>query len=369
MTKTCSRTLGALFAAATAGLGLGLPAGAASAATTSKPMVYWLEEGAGNPYWTTQHLAAATALKKLGYNFKSFGVAGETATEEASMLKEEAAQHPAIIMLNAIDPASIVPSIKYAESLGVPVLELYANQPKATASILYNEARTGKLAAEQAAYLLKQRYGKVTGSVAVLSGVEGQPQSDDRAYGFTNYVKSHMPGVKVVSVEWTNWQASDSSTVMQDWLTKYPNLSLVYGGSDTITVPAAEVAARENRLCMNVPGKGWKTNPSCVIFVSADGFYLKEDVNGTLFSDEMYSPQWFGTVAALDAVKIVKHEAYPKVQWLNSMFVTKKNAACDLRMQEAMANRMSTFDFTAGPTLQDVAVHFGCKLVPPGSAY
>ena len=68
MKKTYHRTLGAVAAAAAAGLGLALPAGGASAATPSKPTIYWLEQGAGNPYWTAQHLAAATAGQRLGFS-------------------------------------------------------------------------------------------------------------------------------------------------------------------------------------------------------------------------------------------------------------------------------------------------------------
>jgi ABC-type sugar transport system substrate-binding protein len=363
MRRTYRRTLTALVAAAAAGLGLAAPAGVASAATAtaSKPMIYWLEQGAGNPYWNAQHLAAAQAGVRLGYNFKSFS-GNLSATDQASILKQLADQKPALIMLNSIDPTSIIPSIKYAESKGVPVLSLYSTIPQATASIGFNEVRSGQLAAKQAGMLLKERYGKLTGTIAVLGGVEGQPTSDFRADGFIDYVKAHMPGVTTV-FQPTNWDASQASAAMQDWLTKYPNLSMVYGLSDTITVPAAEVAQRQNRLCVNEAGKGWTSNANCIIFISVDGFFLNDDVNGTLYSDEMYSPQWSAYVYGEDAYNIVEHKSYQKNEQLNSLLVTSANAACALKMQNAMASSMATFDFTAGPTLQDVAAHYGCKVL------
>jgi ribose transport system substrate-binding protein len=365
MRKAYRNTLATVVATAVAGLGLVVPITNASAASSSEPTVYWLEQGAGNPYWTAQHDAAAIAGQRLGFKFEAFGVANETATDQASMLKEEAAQKPSLIMVNAIDPATILPSIKYSLSIGVPVLSLYSVIPQATASVLFNEERTGQLAAQQAASFLKERYGKLTGTIAVLGGTEGQPTSDNRAYSFVNYVKANMPGVKVVAVQFTSWTASEASSAMQDWLTKYPDLSMVYGSSDTITVPAAEVAQRENRLCVNTPGKAWTSNPSCIMFVSVDGFFLNDDVNGWLYSDEMYSPQWSGYVMAEDAASIVKHQAYPKTEYLDSMLVTSANASCALSMQNSMAGHMSSFDFTSGPTLQDVAVHYGCKPVTP----
>ena len=362
------RTLAAVVAATAGGLSLAAPAGIAGAATTTpKPVVYWLEQGAGNPYWTAQHMAAAIAGQRLGFSFRAFGVANETPSDQASMLEQEADQKPALIMVNALDPTTLLPAIKYSLSKGVPVLSLYSNIPQATASVLFDEQRTGQLAAEEAASFLKERYGKLTGTIAVLGGVEGQPTSDNRAGGFTSYVKANMPGVKVVAVQYTNWEASEASSAMEDWLTKYPNLSMVYGSSDTLTVPAAEIAQRENRLCLNSPSKNWTSNPSCIIFVSVDGFFLNDDVNGTLFSDEMYSPQWTGYVMAEDAAKIVEHETYQKTELLDSMLVTSVNASCALNMQNAMAGHMATFDFTSGPTLQDVASHYGCKMVSPPS--
>lgn len=365
MKKRYRAHLSSLTALAAA-LSLAVPASSASAASTSsKPTVYWLEQGAGNPYWTAQHSAAAVAASRLGMNFKVFGVANETPSDQSSMLEQEADQKPSLIMVNALDPATLVPAIKYAEKKGVPVLSLYSVIPQATASVLFDEQRTGRLAAQEAAGFLKQRYGKLTGTIAVLAGVQGQPTSDDRADGFTNYVKAHMPGVKVVAVQYTNWDASNASSAMQDWLTKYPNLSMVYGSSDTLSVPAAEVAQRESRLCLNKPGKNWTSNSSCVIFVSVDGFFLNDDVNGTLFSDEMYSPQWTGYVMLEDAAKVVKHQSYQKTELLDSWLVTSVNASCALKMQNAMAGHTATFNFTSGPTLQDVASHYGCQVVSP----
>ena len=361
MKRTYRRSLTALVAAAAAAIGLTAPAQVATAATSSKPMIYWLEQGAGNPYWNAQHLAAAQAGVRLGYNFKSFS-GNLSATDQASILKQLADQKPALIMLNSIDPKTIIPSITYAEGKGVPVLSLYSTIPQATASIGFNEVRSGQLAAKQAEMLLKERYGKLTGTIAVLGGVQGQPTSDFRANGFINYVKAHMPGVTVV-FQPTNWDASQASAAMQDWLTKYPNLSMVYGLSDTITVPAAQVAQRQNRLCLNEPGKGWTSNSNCIIFISVDGFFLNDDVNGTLYADEMYSPQWSAYVFGEDAFNIVEHKAYQKNQLLSSLLVTSANAACALKMQNQMANHMSTFDFSAGPTLQSVAAHYGCKVL------
>ena len=53
-----------------------------------------------------------------------------------------------VIMLNAIDPKAMVPALNYAKQKGVKVLNLYGVEPKATASVTFDETRTGRVAAK-----------------------------------------------------------------------------------------------------------------------------------------------------------------------------------------------------------------------------
>ena len=86
-------------------------------------------------------------------------------------------------------------------------------------------------------------------------------------------------------------------------------------------------------------------------------------MNGTLFSTEMYSPQWSGYVFDELGVRIALHESFPKVTLLKSLFVDNENAACLYKMQTDMAAHVATFDFTAAPTQQGLAAKFGCKVL------
>ena len=50
----------------------------------------------------------------------------------------------------------------------------------------FNEIKVGETAAKYALKLLEQRYGTPTGKIAVMTGIQGQPASDQRAQGFTD---------------------------------------------------------------------------------------------------------------------------------------------------------------------------------------
>ena len=221
--------------------------------------------GREQPVLGCPHKAAAEAGRRLGFTFKAVS-GNNNPSDQASVMKQLVDQGVDVIMLNAIDPKAMAPALAYAKQKGVKVLNLYGVEPKATASVTFDEIRSGQVDAKYAAMLLKKRYGSLKGKVAVLMGIIGQPASDLRAKGFVDYMKKN--GVDVVSQQPTGWQADKASAAMQDWLVKYPDLALVYALSDTLAVPAVTVTDRANRTC--TVKKDWTSNSSCVAFVWLD---------------------------------------------------------------------------------------------------
>ena len=321
----------------------------ADASRTAKPSIIWLEQGAGNPYWEAQHKAAAEAGRRLGFRFKA--VSGNlNPQDQANIMHQLVDQKPTVIMLNSIDPKAMAPALAYAKQKGVKVLNMYGVDGKATASVTFDEIRTGRVAAKVTLGLLKQRYGSAKGEVAVLSGILGQPASDIRAKGFTDYMKKQS-GVKVDAVQPTNWAADKASAAMQDFLVKFPNLAFVYTLSDTLALPAANIADRQSKLCTQQ--NNWKQNSSCVGFVSADGIFANQVKDGKFFATQLYSPEWSGFLFAQLAYNLAAGKAVPKVTKINAFLVTPQNATCSLKMINDMKSHMRTFPF--GPSLQAIA--------------
>jgi ribose transport system substrate-binding protein len=354
------RRLLALVAAVlvTAGAAIAFAVAQPTASAAGKPSIIWLEQGAGNPAWDQQHKAAAEAGRRLGFTFKA--VSGNlNPTDQANILKQLVDQKPSAIILNALDPKTVTPSLDYAKQKGVPVLSVYAIIPHATASVTFDELRSGRVAAIEAIKLLKQRYGKPEGQIAVLEGVLGQPASDLRAKGFLDYMKK-FPGVKIVAVQPTDWTADKASAAAQAWLVKYPKLSMIYSLSDTIGSPAANVVQRQNRLCTQQ--KTWTQNPDCIMFVSVDGVFFNELVNGRFFSTELYALPWAGYTYGALAYKLATHKALPKATVLKSLLATAANAKCVNKMQNAMTSQQHTFPFNL-PSLQAIAKKFGCQVL------
>jgi ribose transport system substrate-binding protein len=355
---TRRRSYAVAIATAAAVSAMAFVGGAGAASRAAKPNIVWLEQGSGNPYWDAQHAAAAEAGRRLGFTFKA--VSGNAnPQDQANIMHQLVDQHPTVIMLNAIDPKAMVPALQYAKSKGVKVLNMYGVAPQATASVTFDEIRTGRVDAKVTVGLLKQRYGSVKGEIAVLTGVSGQPASDLRAQGFTDYMKTQK-GVKVDAVEPTGWAAAKASAAMQDFLVKYPSLGFVYTLSDTLALPAANIAQRQNKLCTQQAN--WTKNASCVGFVSVDGIFANQVKAGKFFATELYSPQWSGYLYAQLADDLAINKKIPSVTKIDSFLVTPENSTCALKMVNDMTNHLKTFPFAG--SLQTIASQkYHCKVL------
>src|ERR1041385_1892080 len=97
------------------------------------------------------------------------------------------------------------------------------------------------LVGQYAVDLLTKKYGEPKGQIAILLGALGQDINTNRAGGF-NEVIAQSPNIQVVAQESTgNWEADKAVALTENWLTAYPDLDLIYGLSDSLTVPAAGV--------------------------------------------------------------------------------------------------------------------------------
>jgi ribose transport system substrate-binding protein len=324
------------------------------AAPGRQPTIVWLEPGAGNPYWDAQHKAALEAARRLGFSFKA--VSGNlNASDQAAILRQLVDQKVDVVMVNAIDSTIIGPSLRYAKARGVKTLSVDAVNKNATASIAFDELRSGRLAAVQALRVLDG--GKTSRKVAVLEGIRGQPASDLRAKGFVDTMKK--AGVTVVASQPTDWQAGNAVSTMRKWLGEYPDLALVYAVSDTVAVPALREAARQTRLCTQ--RQTWAAKPSCIAFFSSDGFSPREVVEGRLFSTALYSPYWTGFRYAELAYELATGRTPETKVLLASLLVTPSNAACIARLAIDMQKNLGTFQFDG--TLREIAAYYGCKIL------
>ena len=327
---------------------------------TSKPTIALIQIGANNPFWTAENVAADAAANEHGFTMKILSGNNSVSTQ-SSEIEQLANEHVSAIIICAIDPASMHTAFAYAKARGVPVISIYSSSKQATMSAGFDEERVGHDMAVFSLKLLEERYGSAKGTVAVLGLSLGQTLETYRIGGFVSTLAQY-PNIHVVSEQPTNSLAATAQSLMEDWLTRYPSLSLIYGGSDTVTVPAITIAQRDHRVC-DVATKSWKSNPHCIIYTSVDGdpIGIAAIRAGTLAGTDLYAPYWAGYQFAMMGYDLATHKISPRTMVLQALPVDGTNVSCINKMQTAMANHLSTFNFNG--TLVQIAKRYGCPTV------
>ena len=171
------------------------------------------------------------------------------------------------------------------------------------------------------------------GEVANLQGLLGQGLNTDRSGGFTD-VMARYPGVKVVAQDPTDWDPTKAVAVTENWMTAYPSLDLIYGNSDSLTVPAAKVVARSGRQGQ-------------IMLVSVDG--TKEGLeavrDGVLKSTVLLAPQYSGFWKAYFPYLVATKKNDKTDLLIQGVLVTKDNVAPAMKLAEDQVKKTQDFPF------------------------
>src|SRR3954452_25206594 len=238
------------------------------------------------------------------------------------------------ISINFIDAAAFGPTMAKAKAANIPVICLHSKIEGCAATLGFDERYTGKIVGEYAAELLKKRYnGEVKGEVANLQGLLGQGLNTDRSGGFTD-VMAQYPGVKVVAQEPTSWDPTKAVSITENWMTAYPKLDLIYGNSDSLTVPAAGVIERSGKQDQ-------------VMLVSVDGTEpgLKAVKDGVMKSTVLLAPQYSGFWKAYFPFLVATKADDTKDFLIQGVLVTKDNVGPAMKLAADQVGNIQKFPF------------------------
>ena len=315
-----------------------LAAAAVALATTTafaaeKEKIGLIQIDLSNPFHLGEVTGAKEAARRGGFDLVVTSGEGDV-TKQIRAMEDLINEHVDAISINFIDAKAFGPTMKKAEAAGIPVICLHSKIDGCAATLGFDERHTGKIVGEYAASLLKARYnGVVKGKVANLQGLLGQGLNTDRSGGFTD-VMAQYPGVKVVAQEPTDWDPTKAVSITENWLTAYPDLDLIYGNSDSLTVPAAKVVDRSGKKDQ-------------VMLVSVDGTKpgLEAVKDGTMESTVLLAPQYSGFWKAyfpyLVATKSNKTDNF----LIQGVLVTKDNVDVALKLANDQVNNIEKFPF------------------------
>lgn len=169
-------------------------------------------------------------------------------------------------------------------------------------------------------------FGKVSGEYMVsampeggkIVALRGIPTTIDnmRVEGFEAAIEGS--GIEVLAMEHGNWNRDDSFTVMQDFLSKYPQIDAVWASDDdmAIGVLAAIEAASRDDVKFVLGGAGMKEMVARV-----------RDNDPMIPADVTYPPSMIATAIEMTAVGMTSSAPVSGTFTIGSVLITPENAA------------------------------------------
>ena len=152
------------------------------------------------------------------------------------------------------------------------------------------------------------------GQVVVLRGI---PTSIDNERVEAFQAALEGSGIEILAMEHGNWNRDDSFTVMQDFLSRYPEIDAVWAADDDMAlgaIAAIEQAGRADGMWV-VGGAGMKEMVQRV-----------QDGDAMVPADVTYPPSMIATAIELTAVGLTSNAPVSGTFTIGSVLVTEDNA-------------------------------------------
>lgn len=329
------------------------PTGAAPSAqnTGSKRVTVGLVQiGTDNPFWVAQVDGGNEASRRYGFDLKVTSGQGDV-NKQVAAFEDLINQKVDVIAVNAIDTKAYGPAMAKAKAANIPVVCLFSLIDGCVTTIGFDETYTGRTVGEYAVELLKQKMGSAKGKVAILEGLLGQDINQFRGGAFEEVLKQY-PDIQVVAKEPTNWDAKKAADITQNWLTAYPDLTMIYGLSDSLTVPASNVIKRAGKT-------------EQILLVSVDGTEpgLAAVKDGSVKSTFAYAPQYDGFWNVYVPYLVTRGVTFPANVKLTGAIVTQTNIDALIKMADDQAKNIKQFPFEMPLTsiVEQYTVQYGKK--------
>jgi len=232
---------------------------------------------------------------------------------QVSQVQQFIAQKVDVLIVSPNESAPLTAAVQQACNAHIPViiLDRSVDTPCISAFIGGDNVQAGMKAGQLATQLLPSG-----GNVVELQGILSNQPQIDRDKGFREAVASN-PNIHIVANREAKWLKEDATKVMNQFLSQYNKIDLVYAENDPMALGAYLAASGANRAKQ-------------IKFIGTDGLAIPDGgiravQQGQLAGTFIYPT---GAMEAADAVeKLVTGQPVDKNQILDITAVTPQNAA------------------------------------------
>ncbi|MCB5175833.1 MULTISPECIES: ABC transporter substrate-binding protein [Microvirga] len=196
----------------------------------------------GNPFFVATIKGIEDKAKGINPNVRVTAVSSDyDLNKQFTQIDNFIASGVDVIMLNAVDPVAIEPSVKRAQAAGIVVAAFDVAAAGADVTVMTDNVKAGELSCQ---YIVDQLKGK--GDVIIVNG----PQVSsivDRVKGCKS-VFDKNPGIKVLSDNQDGKGSREGGfAVAQSLLTRFPKVDAIFAVNDPTAIGVNLAAKQLNR--------------------------------------------------------------------------------------------------------------------------
>jgi ribose transport system substrate-binding protein len=276
------------------------------------------------PYFVALVEASKQQAAAMGVTFYVTDAQGNI-SKQISDVDDLLAKGIDAIIIDAVDPLSIVPATKAATRAKVPVIAVDTtidNSGDFITLIQSNNLENGRKVGEYVGGV----FGSTPIKAALISGAKGNIPGRDRRTGvFIGIMEEQLrtqgkAQIEVVAQGWGNWGQEDGLKAMEDILVAHPDINLLITENDSMALGALKAiqeAGKSEQIRIAAACDGQKEGIEMIL--NGKGNYLATGVNNPAVMGRM------GVEAAVTYVKTGKIDL-PKIYFTEPVAVTKDNA-------------------------------------------
>ena len=265
---------------------------------------------------------------------------------QVSTIQNFVNQRVSAILIDPLDKNALQPAIARATRAGIPVVTM-GNKIEADGnhSTLYRDAENMAMVARATGAYLGG-----SGEVALLVGARGNYVSDTREQAFESTLRQEYPGVRLVSVQPTAFDARKASNTTVTWMTTYPDLDVIACISDPLCLSAKATASSLSRPDLTVAGHDGEQDLQPLL------------ENGSMIIDVLTGPERVGYWNVAVGARLAKGADLPRDLYMPSYFITTEATAALLEQRgltfpyvtpERAAELSGAYRSEFGPSLPD----------------
>ncbi|AWM86360.1 ABC transporter substrate-binding protein [Microvirga sp. 17 mud 1-3] len=196
----------------------------------------------GNPFFVATIKGIEDKAKAINPNVKITSVSSDyDLNKQFTQVDNFIASGVNILMLNAVDPVAIEPSVKRAQAAGMVVAAFDVAAAGADVTVMTDNVKAGAIACQ---YIVDHLKGK--GDVLIVNGPQVSSITD-RVKGCKG-VFDKNPGIKILSDNQDAKGSRDGGfAVTQSLLTRFPKIDAIFAINDPTAIGASLAAKQLNR--------------------------------------------------------------------------------------------------------------------------